>query len=120
MRPSERLLLWLVVGAAALTVDKIVIADCRLTSTATIPVNDLGRRSYNGVVGGLYPNGTNNPSPAHLNAGINIATNQIKPLNNTGAVDLARGRIVFISVGIFHIRIAGELGLGEESATGDC
>jgi len=52
MRPSERLLLWLVVGAAALTVDKIVIADCRLTSTATIPVNDLGRRSYNGVVGG--------------------------------------------------------------------
>ena len=100
MRPSERLLLWLVVGAAALTVDKIVIADCRLTSTATIPVNDLGRRSYNGVVGGLYPNGTNNPSPAHLNAGINIATNQIKPLNNTGAVDLARGRIVFISVGM--------------------
>lgn len=91
---------WLVVVAATAIVSKIAFADCSLTSTGLIPVNDLGRRSYKGVLGGLYPRGRNNPPTAHLNSGIEIATNQIKPLNSTGAVDLARGRIVFISVGM--------------------
>ena len=99
-RLERDLLLWLVAIATAGSLCKTASADCHLTSTGMIPVNDLGPRSYKGVLGGLYPNGASNPPTAHLNAGIDIAKNQIKPLNSSGAVDLARGRIVFISVGM--------------------
>ena len=99
-RSETRLVLWLALIAATISLSKIAFADCQLTSTGMTPVNDLGGRNYKGVSGGLYPNGANNPPAAHLNAGIDIAMHRIKPLNRTGAIDLAGGRIVFISVGM--------------------
>jgi len=97
---QTRLLRMALIAALAAGGGEIAVADCTLTSTGMVPVNDLGTGTYKGELGGLYPNGQNNPPPAHLSAGIDIATNQIKPLDASGAVDLANGKIVLISVGM--------------------
>jgi hypothetical protein len=99
-RVEIRLLLSALVVVCSSSLCKIARADCNLTSTGMVPVNDLGPGYYNGVPGGLYPNSRNNPPPAHLQAGMDLATNRIKPLNRRGVVDLTRGKIVFISVGM--------------------
>src|SRR5437868_12964860 len=65
-RSETRLVLWLALIAATISLSKIAFADCQLTSTGMTPVNDLGGRNYKGVSGGLYPNGANNPPAAHL------------------------------------------------------
>jgi hypothetical protein len=59
-------------------------ADCSLTSTGIIPLNDLGPGSYNGFTAGLYPAGLNTPPAAHAAAALAIATDQIRPLNASG------------------------------------
>jgi PKD domain len=74
-------------------------ADCTLTSTGNIPLNELSV-PYQNTQGGLYPNGANNRPAVHFNAGIHIATNQIRPLNASGQVDNANGKIVLVSVGM--------------------
>jgi PKD domain len=79
---------------------RVALADCQLTSTGIVTLNDLGTEKYNGVAGGLYPNSANNPPSTHLNAGIALAKKQIRPLNRLGSVDPANGKIVFISVGM--------------------
>jgi hypothetical protein len=93
-------------------------ADCTLTSTGNVPLSDLGTGTYQGREGGLYPFGGENPPPAHEAAALAFATDQIKPRNAAGAVDLANGRIVMISVGMsnttqefstFVQRLPGEL-----------
>ena len=76
------------------------LGDCSLTSTGITPVNDRWSGFYHGYVGGLYPDGADNPPPAHLAAGIEIATNQIRPLDAYGNYDPVNGRIVMISVGM--------------------
>ena len=75
-------------------------ADCSLTSTGTIPLDDLGPGTYKGFIGGLYPAGSNTRPTAHNGAGLDIANNQIKPLNASGNSDSANGKIVMISVGM--------------------
>ena len=86
---------------AALTLAALpVYADCSLTSTGNIPIDDLGPSSYQGFTGGLYPGGANNPPAAHAAAALAIATNQIKPLDASGNLDLDHGKIVMISVGM--------------------
>jgi len=75
-------------------------ADCTLTNAGMIPIPELGLKLYQGFSGGLYPNGANNRPPAHLAAGMQIATNQIKPLNATGNVDTNSGKIVLLSIGM--------------------
>jgi len=70
-----------------------------LTSTGNIPLNEL-TIPYQRAQGGLYPNGVNNRPAAHLNAGILIATNQIRPLNAAGQIDNANGKIVVVSIGM--------------------
>jgi PKD repeat protein len=51
----------------------------------------------------LYPNGANNRPPAHLAAGITIASGQIKPLNSAGNVDTNAGKIVLLSSGMSNV-----------------
>ncbi|HEV8131829.1 MAG TPA: PKD domain-containing protein [Acidobacteriota bacterium] len=74
--------------------------DCSLTHIALIPLNDLGPGLYKGLPGGLYPNGTDTRPVSHLAAGIDIAKNQIKPLDSTGKPDSVNGKIVLISIGM--------------------
>lgn len=76
------------------------LADCGLTTTGNVPLPDLGPGIYQGVQGGLYPNGTDIRPAPHLAAGLDIGLNRIKPLDANGNVDSANGKIVMISVGM--------------------
>ena len=75
-------------------------ADCTLTNTGITPLNELGLNSYQGFSGGLYPDGADNPPPAHLAAGIEIAQNQVTPRDGAGNVETNTGRIVLLSLGM--------------------
>jgi len=72
--------------------------------TGNTPLNDMPLgQTYGGVAsasGGLYPNSTNTRPPAHLASGLDIAQNQIKPLDASGNVDLVNGKIVLLSIGM--------------------
>jgi len=75
-------------------------AQCDLV-TDNIPLNDLGPNFYHASYqGGLYPGGSNQRPSDHETDGINIATNQIKPLNSNGIEDQGQGKIVMISIGM--------------------
>ncbi len=67
-----------------------------ITST---PLMDFGASTYRGMQGGLYPNGSNTRPATHNAAGVAIAQ-AIKPLNTSGAIDAANGKIVWMSVGM--------------------
>ncbi len=67
-------------------------------STGLIPLPDLGKGTYEGEQGGLYPGGVNSPPPAHLRAGIALAKT-IVPLDAEGRPS-NDGKIVLISVGM--------------------
>src|ERR1043166_6572977 len=86
----------ILVGMAAFAI--AAHADCTLTSTGNVPLNEL-TVPYKGTQGGLYPNGANNRPAAHLSAGLQIS-NQIMPLNASGQVDNTNGKIVMVSVGM--------------------
>src|SRR2546425_5207008 len=74
--------------------------NCGLTSIGLAPLNDLGPAIYKGFKGGLYPDGGNVRPIAHLVAGIDLANNQIQPLDATGRADTLNGTIVLISIGM--------------------
>jgi hypothetical protein len=87
--------------AMAVWVDgRLAWADCTLTSTGKTPLNDLGEGLYLGEIGGLYPDGTNVRPAAHDAAGIQIALNEIKPLNAAGNDDPVNGTIALVSIGM--------------------
>jgi PKD repeat protein len=90
----------LFVSALALLPHALLRADCSLTNTGIIPLNDLGRGNYQGFTGGLYPAGSDTPPAAHAAAALAIATDQIKPLDALGNPDSANGRVVMISIGM--------------------
>lgn len=75
-------------------------SDCTLTNVGITPLPDLGFENYKGFAGGLYPNFANQPPPAHFAAGVNIAENEIKPLDAAGNVDTNNGKIVLLSIGL--------------------
>lgn len=75
-------------------------SDCSLTNLGIAPLPDLGFLKYKGFAGGLYPNFANQPPPAHLAAGVDIAENEIKPLDASGNVDTNNGVIVLLSLGM--------------------
>src|SRR5215212_4329503 len=52
-------------------------------STGMIPLPDLGKGTYKGEQGGLYPGGANVPPAAHLKAGVKIAKS-VRPLDPEG------------------------------------
>ncbi len=76
------------------------VKNCGLTSIGLAPLNDLGPGIYKGFKGGLYPDGSNSRPAAHLAAGIDIASNQIQPLDAGGKAEPVNGRIVLISIGM--------------------
>src|SRR5438876_546385 len=49
-------------------------------STGMVPLPDLGKGTYKGEQGGLYPGGENAPPAAHRQAGIKLASG-IQPLD---------------------------------------
>jgi hypothetical protein len=86
----------------------LLIVSCKKNSaqnngsqiiTSATPLIDFENATYRGYQGGLYPGGSNTRPSAHNAAGVSIAQN-IKPLNSTGSVDLANGKIVWMSIGM--------------------
>jgi len=67
-------------------------------STGLIPLPDLGKRTYKGEEGGLYPGGENSPPPEHLRTGQAQAP-KIVPLDAAGRPS-PDGKVVMISVGM--------------------
>src|SRR2546430_14779150 len=99
-RASCRALVWASRLLVAPLVAEVAIADCTLTNTGRLPLPEYGFKLYQGFSGGLYPNGGNNRPPAHLAAGVFIATNQIQPLDVSGHVNTNTGKVVLLSVGL--------------------
>ncbi|MBI3005077.1 MAG: T9SS type A sorting domain-containing protein [Ignavibacteriales bacterium] len=73
--------------------------NCSNTSVGFTPLAELGTGLYKGYSGGLYPNGQNQRPATHDSVGRALAQ-QIKPLNSSGAEDLANGKIVLVSIGM--------------------
>jgi hypothetical protein len=67
-------------------------------STGMIALPDLGKGTYQGEQGGLYPGGVNQPPAAHLKAGLALAKS-IRPLDADGR-ESPEGKIVLMSVGM--------------------
>jgi len=72
---------------------------------AYVPINDLRTGTWNGFMGGLYPNGSNFIPATHKKAGLQLA-NQIQPLDGNGFPDPINGKIVFISIGMSNTTMA--------------
>jgi hypothetical protein len=67
-------------------------------STGLIALPDLGRDTYKGEQGGLYPGGKNAAPAAHVKAGLKLAR-QIAPRDADGR-ESKDGKIVLISIGM--------------------
>jgi len=63
------------------------------------PLTDFGNGSYQGIKGGLYPNGENERPKAHNEVGLAIVES-MKPLDRNGNVDEINGKIVWLSIGM--------------------
>lgn len=72
--------------------------DCSNTSTGLIPLTDLGAGTYEGEMGGLYPDGSNEIPPAHLELGLELST-RVVPRGADGTPD-ENGLIGFASIGV--------------------
>jgi hypothetical protein len=66
--------------------------------TGMVAITDLGKGSYKGEQGGLYPGGENSLPPAHLKAGLEQAR-QIVPLD-AGGRPSPDGKIALMSIGM--------------------
>lgn len=73
--------------------------NCAKTSVGFTPLTKLGTGIYKNFSGGLYPQGSNFPPPAHLAAGSSLAA-QILPRNAAGTADTLNGKIVLLSIGM--------------------
>ena len=73
--------------------------NCDSTSVGFPPINDLGMGFFQGLQGGLYPNGSNSRPQNHNQVGLAIANN-MQPLDAAGNPDPINGKIVLISIGM--------------------
>jgi hypothetical protein len=73
-------------------------ANCARTSVGLTPLPDLGRGTYRGYQGGLYPDGLNQPPTSYAQAGLALAR-QVVPRDADGQPN-AGGRIVLLSIGM--------------------
>lgn len=71
--------------------------DCTHDNTGLIPITDLGIDKYRGVMGGLYPGGSNTRPPAYLTKCIEHVQ-AIEPLDHEGEYS-DDGRIVMLGIG---------------------
>jgi hypothetical protein len=78
-------------------------AVCANTSTGNTALTDLGRGTYQGEQGGLYPGGSNNPPSAYRTAGINAARSVVL-LDKSGRPS-ASGAVVFLSIGMSNTSV---------------
>ena len=71
------------------------------TSTPAVALTDLGAAggTYLGFEAGLYPGGSNVRPPDHDAAGVNIAQNEIMPLDKFGNPDPVNGKIGLLMLG---------------------
>jgi hypothetical protein len=82
-----------------------VAQDCNKTSTGRIPINDLGTGTWEGMVGGLYPSGSNDMPETHRANGVQLATTMVVPRNTAGQQD-ATGKVVMLSIGMSNCNMA--------------
>jgi hypothetical protein len=73
-------------------------ANCARTSAGLTPLSDLGRNSYQGEIGGLYPQASNSPPGPYLRKGLARA-HRVRPLDSRGR-SARGGRIVLLSIGM--------------------
>ena len=73
-------------------------ARCDRTSTALVPLDDLGRGTYFGSRGGLYPGGRNLRPRRHEDAG-QLLADGVVPRDAAGAPDES-GRYALVSIGM--------------------
>src|SRR5437899_9300440 len=97
-RASCRALVWASRLLLAPLFASVANADCTLTNTGRLPLPEYGFKLYQGFSGGLYPNGGNNRPPAHLAAGVSIASNQIQPLHASARVNTTTAKDVPLSL----------------------
>ncbi len=72
---------------------------CSNTSVGLVPLTDLGRGTYQGEEGGLYPGGSNTRPGAHESAGLYFARS-LRPLDPQGQAAPTSGKIGLLSVGM--------------------
>lgn len=63
------------------------------------PLTELGTGTYQGYMGGLYPEGSNSPPAAHMQGGL-LSVGSIVPLDTLGEFDPLAGSIVLLSIGM--------------------
>lgn len=80
--------------------------QCPDNFTDYIPIADLGKGTFKGSVGGLYPDGSNVIPAAHLKEGIRQSS-LIAPRNKNGEIDSADGEIVFLVLGYSTAAMTG-------------
>lgn len=86
---------WLASGVTA----DVRVVDCSLVETGQVPLTDLAG-SYRGFEGGLYPNGMTIRPALHESVGLDLARNQVRPLDANGVPNSATGRIGLVSLGM--------------------
>jgi len=67
------------------------------TKTDTIPINDLGKGTFNGYSGGLYPGGSNNPT-GRYSLDLLTRCKNIAPIDTFGNPS-TNGKVLFVSIG---------------------
>lgn len=100
----KRPFLWLIfitllAVAGGLMYRELTAVHLGQASVGLTPLTDLGRSTYHGAQGGLYPGGSNERPSVHEAAGIKIAQ-EIRPLASDGSVDEQNGKIGFVAVGM--------------------
>lgn len=93
------ILIILLAVAGGLVYRQMTAVHLGQSSVGLTPLTELGRGTYHGAQGGLYPGGSNERPSAHEAAGVAISEG-IRPLASDGSVDMQNGKIGFVAVGM--------------------
>ena len=94
------LLLFVILASVQLTIAQ---KDCSRPPLGRLPVSDMTNSTWNGIRGGLYPDGRNDLPPDKIGA-YRSMIDAIVPLSNNGTSDPSTGKIVMIGVGASNPR----------------